>query len=71
MRVETWGKVWCPACNVPNWICQGDLSDLTVCDVIGICCHACEHKFRLDQDEDDGDIEDDEIDYEKGLPAPR
>ncbi len=65
-HIDTWNKVRCPACNTVNWICQGDMSDLTACDVLGVRCHACRHEFLLD---DQSDAPDDP-DYEDGRPAP-
>ena len=68
MHIETWQKTWCPSCNVPNWICQGNMSDLTVQDVMGVCCHSCNHEFILCEDEF---IDPSEVDYEDGRAAPR
>jgi hypothetical protein len=66
MIIETWGKVWCPQCKAPNWFCQGDLTDLTVCDVLGIACWSCNHTFSLD-----GNILGEEIDFVPGKKEPR
>lgn len=41
MTTETWYKIWCDVCNAVNWICDGDTSDLTKCDIDGFVCHNC------------------------------
>lgn len=45
--METWGKLWCPACNTPNWICLGDLEDCTVPTTEAVLCHSCKKKFLI------------------------
>lgn len=70
MYIETWLKIRCPKCSAVNWVCNGDVSDLTGCDVVGVSCHACQHRFLLIDDNDE-DMDDDEDDYEEGLPSPQ
>ncbi len=47
MYVETWCKNWCPFCQAVNWVCLGDLSDITQPDIDAIQCHKCEKKWTL------------------------
>jgi hypothetical protein len=46
---ETYNKECCPHCNSINWICLGDLSDMTSNLGNGsVCkCWKCEKKFWL------------------------
>lgn len=47
MTVETWYKIWCDKCNTVNWICDGNVSDLTQPDIEGFICRQCKvaHSF--------------------------
>lgn len=67
MQIETWLKIWCPSCKVPNWVCNGDVNDLTVSDVVGVRCYSCKHEFGLDGEDEFNTDED----YEPGRAAPR
>lgn len=83
--IETWYKIWCPRCEIPNWICNGDTSDMTVPDIEAIECFNCGKKFWIDETQigmenyshllEDGEttldeILEDEAYYEKGKPSP-
>jgi len=72
--METWWKIWCCACNIPNWVCNGDETDLTRIDVEGLECHSCGHKQILDEflleTLHDQDLTADDIDYEIGRKKP-
>lgn len=50
MRVETWYKIRCDKCNIVNWLCDGDTSDLTQLDINGFICYKCKaaHSFLKD-----------------------
>lgn len=53
MFEEMWGKLWCPAkgCDAVNWICHGDLDDVTDVDVEAVVCWRCKNKFlRVDRE---------------------
>ena len=73
MNTITWYKMWCPKCDVVNWIDNGDTSDLSVIDVEGCECHACGHVWLFNEELSEEmnrstDIEDMYI--EKGLETP-
>lgn len=63
---EVWIKTSCPQCKTVNWICDGDIEDLTVSDIEGIECYKCSYKWAR------GDLEDFNYDpyYEKGRKNP-
>lgn len=67
MQIETWIKIRCPSCKIANWVCQGDLEDLTVPDVTGVQCHGCNTKFKL---VDDDFMEEDDYYYVTGKVHP-
>jgi hypothetical protein len=50
MNIEAWFRVCCPKCDKSNWINQGDITDTTVYEPDAVECHACSHKFLLDED---------------------
>lgn len=53
MFEETWSKLYCPVktCGAANWICLGDMEDITSVDVEAVNCWACKHKFlRVDRE---------------------
>ena len=45
MYIETWYKVQCIQCGVDNWVCDGDVSDLSGEDIDAIECHCCNTCF--------------------------
>ena len=49
--IETWHRITC-FCGANNWVCAGDLSNLTVGDIEGFKCWSCgqEHSFSEDED---------------------
>lgn len=67
MQAETWCKIWCEGCNTPNWLCVGNIDDLTKPDLEGFECFGCgkRHEFFDDYPASD------EIAYEVGLEKPR
>lgn len=44
---ESWYKVWCPFCDISNWYCNGNESDLSGLDVEAIKCRHCNKVFLL------------------------
>ena len=44
---ETWYRTWCPYCDVGNWHCNGNESDLSGVDVEAIKCRSCGTVYRL------------------------
>lgn len=44
---DAWNKEYCEKCDARNWICLGDLDDLTKADVEGYTCWKCNHKQLL------------------------
>ena len=66
MIIESWYKIWCANCNKPNWVCNGDESDVTTKDVDGFVCHNCGSKYSLGSSQFD-----DMDDYEVGLDNPK
>lgn len=50
MYTEVWFKIWCPKCEKPNWVCDGDPTDLTGVDIEAIKCWKCSHSWWLDDD---------------------
>lgn len=76
---ESWSKIWCEFCNTPNWICDGDLEDVTKPDPAdAICCYKCKRIFLRSSEEDLRDIHgigageklDDYISVENGRKNP-
>ena len=71
---ETWIKTHCNKCKKANWICEGNMQDLTVPDTEAIECWNCGHKWWRDPDnvEDMHDDPDQELDdyAEKGYRSP-
>lgn len=57
MYIETWYKTWCPDCNAVNWVCNGDMSDMTAVDVTGVSCWKCKNQYPLDDETDDEDCD--------------
>jgi len=47
---ETWVKTYCDECKKANWICEGDMQDMTVSDTEAIECWSCGHKWWRDPD---------------------
>lgn len=78
---ETWNKIWCPKCKIPNWICDGDMSDLTDFNAEAVECFSCAHQWwRIDPTEscyydpdDNEEKQKEKLDdnAEKGEEAPR
>jgi hypothetical protein len=80
---ETWDKQWCPECKEDNWICLGNLDDLTQPDIEAVKCWNCPHMWwtteeseeinRYDYNEDDMPPEIERLRdcAEAGKPAPR
>ena len=64
---ETWYKDECPKCETINWVCDGDISDLSGIDISGIKCRKCGHIWYLGEDCLE-DIED--INWELGKEKP-
>lgn len=50
MPGDTWINEICPKCKEVNWICLGDLSDLTVADIDAAECWKCFHVWFLSED---------------------
>lgn len=75
MKCEVWWKVWCSECNIPNWVCDGDLSDLTKPDIEAIECWNCGHSWWTTDDTDWLDMYPEDAtpgDYaEKGREQPK
>ena len=68
--MEQWLKIYCPHCDKPNWVSNGDPQDMTVADIGNtIKCFNCKKCFLADEDFDDGDGLD-EDDAEEGLEQP-
>ena len=44
---EAWYKEYCPFCNIHNWVCNGDVTDLSSMDVEGVKCRKCKKVFPL------------------------
>lgn len=53
---ETWTKETCPHCGAKNWLCHGDVTDLTGVDIEACQCWSCEQKFFLGDLSDVKDI---------------
>lgn len=73
LYMETWWKVWCPECDKPNWVCGGNMQDLTTIDVEGFECWDCEHKTCfIDDDMLDFECRDitDNVYYKRGKESP-
>ncbi len=66
---DTWTKECCAKCKSINWICLGDLSDITGEDFRGFKCFKCgeEQKYN-DCDLGEEDLEG--LDYANGLEKP-
>ena len=45
--MESWYKEYCPKCETINWVCNGDESDLSACDIEGVKCRSCGHIWGL------------------------
>jgi len=50
MHEETWIKAYCPECKTQNWICEGDMQDMTTPDTEAIKCWNCGHSWWRDPD---------------------
>lgn len=57
MYIETWAKCWCQQCDMVNWVCLGDLSDLTVPDESGFICHKCNFGNWFDDESKDEEVD--------------
>ena len=72
MQTETWYKIWCK-CGTINWLCDGEISDLTQPDIEGFICHKCKTSHSFIED-DPAWIEvlggDDPENYDVGLEQP-
>lgn len=64
MYIETWQRINCPACKAVNWICQGDLGDMTYFNSDELQCWKCKKIYNYD-----GDILDTDY-YEQTLERP-
>ncbi len=72
MYIETWLRIFCPHCDKPNWVCEGNVEDLTGMDPDGFTCWKCHNAVPL---HDDYPFDPDEVDtgdegYEDGLRFP-
>lgn len=65
---EQWTRENCPQCGEDNWVCLGDLSDLTGVDVDGIECRSCGHEWLFEGMEDCVSLED--ANLERGREKP-
>lgn len=61
---ETIYKIWCPKCDNPSFVNNGDTQDLTVPDIGGVECPYCKFCYKLNPEFDDNDEE--SIDYVLG-----
>jgi len=52
MYIETWHRYSCPKCKKNNWICDGDVTDLTKADTDAIKCWSCGHDYWITEDPD-------------------
>ena len=50
--METWHRYLCPKCQKNNWICDGDVNDLSQCDIDAIKCWSCNHSYWVTEDQD-------------------
>ena len=48
---ESWYRTWCPYCEVVNWHCNGNESDVTAIDVEAIKCRSCKETYRLGEED--------------------
>ena len=75
---ESWVKTHCEKCEKANWVCDGNMQDLTVADTEAIECWNCGNKWWRDPDyasmmyeNEDEDAEDRLNEYaEKGRKSP-
>jgi len=47
MVMETWHKMWCDKCGVLNWVCDGDITDMTRPDIDGFICYKCKTSYAF------------------------
>ena len=66
MTVETWYRIWCDNCNTVNWVCDGNVDDITQSDILGFICYQCKESHYFCDDEYDDDLES----YGVGLKEP-
>jgi hypothetical protein len=68
--METWAKFICPECAATNWVCFGNLDDLTGTDVDAAKCHRCKKVSLVLELED---LSEDPEDWyiENGTKQPR
>lgn len=38
---EYWFKTYCPGCFIPNWFCEGDITDMTEFSPEAGQCYSC------------------------------
>lgn len=73
MYIETWLRIFCPHCDRPNWVCEGNVEDLTGISPEGFVCWKCSSEVPLN---DSYLFDPDEVDetpinnYEEGLKSP-
>ena len=56
LYTETWWRIWCSECDTPNWVCGGDMNDMSQIDIEGFECWKCEHECCLYDEEEQEDM---------------
>jgi hypothetical protein len=46
MYIDTWHRFKCDGCSAENWVCEGDINDLTTIDYDGFACWKCD-KYNI------------------------
>lgn len=62
--MENWIADNCPMCGEKNYVCQGDIEDVTGIDIDGIKCYKCSFEWLLEPV--DSHLELDEAWFEDG-----
>ena len=52
MDITTWNQITCPNCKKANWLCEGDLSDMTGFSHEDFECWNCHKCYDIESGEE-------------------
>jgi hypothetical protein len=60
LYIDTWHRFKCDGCVAVNWLCYGDINDLTVVDDDSFVCWRCDKINVILQDGEENQDQDDD-----------
>lgn len=67
-RMRQWVQISCAHCDTENLVDNGDVEDLTVDDISGFKCHACQGNNVFDDEGESQQTDEEQLDDGKPVP---